>query len=344
MAGSGFLKTQYPIIQAPMAGVQDEALALAVMHAGGLGSLPCAMLDADEILHQGRLLQAEAGVPFNLNFFCHQAPVWDAADNDRWLQALSPYLQQFGIDAANVGQGAARQPFDTAKADAVATLAPAFVSFHFGLPPAPLLTQVKASGATVLSSATTVEEARWLVEHGADAVIAQGVEAGGHRGMFLTTDLSTQQPVFELLPKVIAAVDVPVIAAGGIATPAAVSRALGMGAAAVQVGTAFLLCHESRTSELHRRALQSERAQDSVLTNVFSGRPARAIRNRAVNELGPISPAAPAFPLAGNAIALLRKAAEAQGLDDLSSLWGGQNAAACRSESAAEITRWLAGV
>jgi heme-degrading monooxygenase HmoA len=186
-----------------------------------------------------------------------------------------------------------------------------------------------------------VDEARWLVAHGADAVIAQGLEAGGHRGHFLSHDLSQQMGTFALLPQIVAEVDVPVIAAGGIADAAGVAAAMALGAAGVQVGTAYLCSHEATTSELHRAALQSAAARHTALTNVFTGRPARGIVNRVMRELGPLSPAAPAFPLATAAMALLRSHFEALDSGDFSPLWSGQNTSGCRSLPAAEITRQL---
>jgi nitronate monooxygenase len=216
------------------------------------------------------------------------------------------------------------------------------VSFHFGLPARDLLERVKRWGSKVLASATTVDEARWLEEHGADAVIAQGVEAGGHRGIFLTDDLTTQLGTFALLPQVVAAVRVPVIAAGGIADAKGVKAAMALGAAAVQVGTAYLLCPEATTSAVHRAALKSDAARHTALTNLFTGRPARGILNRVMREKGPINPAVPQFPLATGAIAPLRAKAEARGSGDFSPLWSGQNASGCREIPAAQLTRELA--
>jgi nitronate monooxygenase len=218
------------------------------------------------------------------------------------------------------------------------------VSFHFGLPSSDLLARVKAWGAKILSSATTVEEARWLEAHGVDAIIAQGVEAGGHRGMFLSDELSTQVGTFCLVPQIVRAVKVPVIAAGGIADANGVAAALALGAVGVQVGTAYLLCPEATTSPLHRAAHKSAAAHHTALTNLFTGRPARSIMNRIMRELGPINAAAPAFPLAGSAIAPLRAKAESSGSSDFSPLWCGQNPSGCKEIPAAQLTRELAGL
>lgn len=330
-----------PLIQAPMAGVQDHRLAAAVSNAGGLGSLPAAMLGADALHDQLSALQALTDRPINVNFFCHVQPSPDAAREARWRAALAPYYAEFDVDPAQVSAGPGRMPFSADMADVLEAFRPAVVSFHFGLPAADLLARVKAWGACVLGSATTVAEARWLEAHGADAIIAQGLEAGGHRGHFLSDDLSEQLGTFALLPQVVRAVSRPVIAAGGIADARGVAAAMALEASAVQVGTAYLCCPEATTSAVHRAALGSEAARHTALTNVFSGRPARGIVNRAMRELGPISADAPAFPLATAAMAPLRARAEAAGSGDFSPLWCGQNAAGCQPVPAAELTRLL---
>ncbi|MFZ5457077.1 MAG: NAD(P)H-dependent flavin oxidoreductase [Pseudomonadota bacterium] len=330
-----------PLIQAPMAGVQDHRLAAAVSNAGGLGSLPAAMLGADALHDQLSALQALTDRPINVNFFCHVQPSPDAAREARWRAALAPYYAEFDVDPAQVSAGQGRMPFSADMADVLEAFRPAVVSFHFGLPAADLLARVKAWGACVLGSATTVAEARWLEAHGADAIIAQGLEAGGHRGHFLSEDLSEQLGTFALLPQVVRAVSRPVIAAGGIADARGVAAAMALGASAVQVGTAYLCCPEATTSAVHRAALGSEAARHTALTNVFSGRPARGIVNRAMRELGPISADAPPFPLATAAMAPLRARAEAAGSSDFSPLWCGQNAAGCQPVPAAELTRLL---
>lgn len=337
-----FLGTDLPIIQAPMAGVQDSRLAAAVSNAGGLGSLPCAMLTAAALRAELEALKASTNRPFNLNFFAHTPPEPDTSAEKSWRAALAPYYREYGLDEGVINNGPGRQPFNAEMAAIVEEFQPAVVSFHFGLPAPELLQRVKAAGATVLSSATTVEEALWLESNGADGIIAQGLEAGGHRGIFLTKDMSTQMGTFALLPQVVTAVSVPVIAAGGIADARGVKAALALGAAAAQVGTAFMLCPEATTRAVHREALKSDAARHTAITNLFSGGPARGIMNRVMRELGPISALAPAFPLATNAIAPLRAAAEAQGSGDFSPLWCGQNAAGCTEVSAAELLRNLA--
>lgn len=336
------LGIQYSIVQAPMAGVQGSALAVAVSNAGGLGSLPCAMLSLDALRQELETIRAQTDRPVNVNFFCHTPPAPDAAREATWRAALAPYYAEFGIDADSIPAGPGRAPFSAEAAEVLAEFRPSVVSFHFGLPAPELLERVRSWGAKVFASATTVDEARWLAERGVDAVIAQGFEAGGHRGNFLTDDLTTQVGTFALLPQIVRAVNVPVIAAGGIADARGVAAAMALGAAGVQVGTAYLLCPEATTTAIHRAALKSEAARHTAVTNVFTGRPARGIVNRIIRELGPISPAAPAFPLATSAIAPLRAKAEAQGSGDFSPLWSGQNAGGCKEIPAAELTRELA--
>lgn len=336
------LGIELPIVQAPMAGSQGSALAAAVSNAGGLGSLPCAMLGPEALRQELSALQRGTSRPFNVNFFCHQPPVPDASREAAWRQRLAPYHAELGLEVEAAPAAAPRVPFGPEAAAVLEAFRPAVVSFHFGLPAPELLQRVRAWGAKVLSSATTVEEARWLEARGVDAVIAQGVEAGGHRGMFLGTDLSTQTGTMALLPEVVRAVKVPVIAAGGIAGPEAVATALALGAAGVQVGTAYLLCKEATTSAVHRTALASREAPHTALTNVFTGRPARGIVNRLMRELGPMSDLAPAFPLAAQSVAALRARAESLSSGDFSALWAGMDTSGCRHVPAAELTRHLA--
>jgi nitronate monooxygenase len=321
------LGTELPIVQAPMAGAQLHALAAAVSNAGALGSLPCAMLSPSALRDELGALSAATARPFNVNFFCHRPPTPDAPREAAWRAALAPYFREFGLDPQAGANAPSREPFTRAAAELLAQFRPAVVSFHFGLPAPELLAHVRSWGAKVMSSATTLAEALWLEAQGVDAIIAQGVEAGGHRGMFLTDDVTTQLGTFALLPQVARAVQRPVIAAGGIADAAGVRAALALGAAGVQVGTAYLLCPQASTSSVHRAALQSDASRHTALTNLFSGRPARGIVNRLMRELGPISNLAPEFPLASAALA---------------PLWSGQNAGGCKPVPAAQLTRELA--
>ena len=339
------LGIELPIIQAPMAGVQGSAMAVAVCNAGGLGSLPGAMLSADALGKELAAIQAQTSRPFNVNFFCHAPPAANAASRQReaaWQAVLDPYYKEFGIDASAIAAGPGRAPFSAEFADVLAPFKPAVVSFHFGLPSALLLARVRGWGSKIISSATTVDEALWLEAQGVDAIIAQGLEAGGHRGIFLSSDLSTQVGTMALLPKVVRAVKLPVFAAGGIADAQGVAAAMALGAAGVQVGTAYLLCTEATTSPVHRAALKSDAARHTALTNLFTGRPARGIVNRIMKELGTMNAAAPEFPLATSAIAPLRAKAESLGSGDFSPLWCGQNASGCREIGAGPLTRELA--
>lgn len=335
------LGIEWPIVQAPMAGVQGSALAIAVSNAGGLGSLPCAMLSVDAMRAELAAMTRGTTKPFNVNVFCHTPPQPDPAREAAWRDRLRPYYDELGVDVRGGPAGPGRAPFSHDMVDALSEFKPPVVSFHFGLPAADLLARVRAWGAKVLSSATTVDEARWLEARGVDAIIAQGLEAGGHRGHFLSDDVTTQLGTFALVPQIVKAVSVPVIAAGGIADAAGVAAVMALGAAAVQIGTAYLLCPEATTSAVHRAALASDHARHTALTNVFTGRPARSIVNRFVCEVGPMSDLAPAFPLAAAVVLPLRQAAEARGSGDFSPLWSGQNASGCKPIPAADLTRQL---
>ena len=326
-----------------MAGVQDHRLTVAVSSAGGLGSLPAAMLSLEMLHSELTHICAQTDRPYNVNFFCHTPPQPDKEREALWHAALAPYYQELGLDLKSIAAGPGRAPFTAEAADVLEAFRPPVMSFHFGLPSPDLLARVRSWGGKVIASATTVEEALWLEAHGVDAVIAQGLEAGGHRGHFLSHDLTQHMGTFALLPQIVQAVRVPVIAAGGICDVPSVAAAFALGAAAVQVGTAYLLCPEATTSPIHRVALKSPEARHTALTNLFTGRPARGIVNRLIRELGAISDAAPQFPLATAAIAPLRAKAESTGGGDFSPLWSGQNASGCREIGAAELTLALVG-
>ncbi|MET0143701.1 MAG: nitronate monooxygenase [Ilumatobacteraceae bacterium] len=335
------LGIEIPIVQAPMAGAGGVALAIAVAQAGGLGSLPAAMLSNTELSDQIAEFRRATDAPLNVNFFCHQLPDVSSAELEGWAATVSRFDAELGVDRSSAPAGPARRPFDDEACRIVEDHRPEVVSFHFGLPAPTLLERVRRTGAIVMSSATIRAEAVWLEQHSCDVVIAQGAEAGGHRGMFLTTDVAAQPGTLALLPRVVDSVGVPVIAAGGLADGRAIAAAFVLGAAAVQLGTAYLLCPEALTTPVHRRALADGSADDTVLTNVLTGRPARGRRNRVIDELGPMAAEAPAFPAAGAAIAPLRVAAEAAGSGDFSPLWSGQAGVVTSDVPAGRLTREL---
>ncbi len=338
---TGMLGIDLPIIQAPMAGVQDSALAIAVCKAGGLGSLPCGMLSIEKIISEIKIIKKATEKPFNLNFFCHEMPEYDEKQHAKWQTVLKPYFAELGMQCASQPSGASRIPFNHDIADAIEPFRPEIISFHFGLPEKSLLARVKGWGTKVLSTATTIQEALWLESNGVDGIIAQGVEAGGHRGMFLTSDITTQVGTLSLVPQIVDKVSVPVIATGGIADSHGVQAALTLGASAVQIGTAYLLCSEAKTSALHRAALKSTASEHTAITNLFSGKPARGIVNRVMKELGYLHPATPSFPYASIEITQLRTVAEVRNSDDFSPLWSGQNISGCKEISAFDLTKSL---
>jgi nitronate monooxygenase len=336
-------KTEFPIVLAPMAGVMDADLVIAAAQGGALGSLPCAMLSAEKAREQVNIIRQSVSAPVNMNFFCHEAAPVEPSQEAAWKERLAPYYRELGLDPAAPVNAANRAPFDSAMCEVVEELKPEIVSFHFGLPEQSLLARVKAAGGKIISSATTVKEAIWLEENGVDAIIAQGLEAGGHRGMFLTENISGQPGTFALVPQVVDAVKVPVIATGGIADGRGIAAAFALGAAGVQIGTAYLRCPESKVSAPARLALAHGRDDSTVITNIMTGRPARGLVNRVIREVGPISPVAPVFPHAATALAPLKAAAEKQGRLDFTNLWAGQAVGLGKDMPAAELTRALAG-
>jgi nitronate monooxygenase len=336
------LKIEIPIIQAPMAGSDSVALARSVSSAGALGSLACALLSPDAVREAMRALRDELARPFNLNFFCHPMEAPDSAAIERWKRFLEPHYERWGLDIGTVAESRLRMPFDDEMCAVVEEVKPEAVSFHFGLPRPNLVDRLKAHCIRIVSSATSVMEAEWLEARGCDAIIAQGLEAGGHRGMFLETKTATQVGLFALLPQVTDAVSVPVIAAGGIADARGVVAAFALGASGVQLGTAYLFCPEANISPLYRESLAQVAENGTALTNLFSGRPARGILNRFLQESGPTCDAAPPFPYAATLVAPLRAASERAGSVDYMQMWAGQAARLARLRPADEFTRGLA--
>ena len=333
---------ELPIVLAPMAGPVLSEMTIAVANAGGLGSLPCALLSPDQARAELDKVRMSTNGPINLNFFCHTPPAFDEVREAGWRERLRPYYLELGVDPQGPIPVSNRTPFDESSCELIEEFRPEVVSFHFGLPDMRLVERVKATGAKVISSATTVREAVWLEERGCDAIIAQGNEAGGHRGIFLDDDISSQPGTFALVPQVVDAVKAPVIAAGGVADARGIAAAFALGASAVQVGTAYLFCPEAKVSAPHRAALKAARDDETMLTRLFTGRPARSIVNRVMREVGPMAEVAPAFPLAGGALAPLRARTEPAGSGDFMPLWSGQAARLGREMPARELTETLA--
>lgn len=334
------LGIELPVIQAPMAGATTPAMVAAVSNAGGLGSLPSGLYSPDQFAAAIEQVRAATRRPIAVNLLCHMAPPDDPARQQAWRQRLAAYYVEAGFDPAMPVPPGGRAPFDEALCEVVERYRPEVASFHFGLPDPALLERVRRTGAKLISSATTVAEARWLEARGVDAVIAMGAEAGGHRGHFLSDDMNMQLGTFALVPQVVDAVSVPVIAAGGISDQRGVRAAFALGASAVQVGTAYLFTPEAGIAPVYRQALTEEKG--TALTNVFTGRPARGIVNRLMSEVGPMSDLAPPYPTAASLVGPLRAAAEAAGRGDYSPLWAGQAFPLARPMPAAALTRWLA--
>jgi nitronate monooxygenase len=321
---------EHPLVLAPMAGFATVEMAASVCEAGGLGSIGCAIMQPQLAATTIAELRRLTSRPISVNFFCHSPAKADAEHEQAWRDRLLPYYRELGIDQESLPR-LDIAPFGEAMCQVVEDTRPDVVSFHFGLPAADLVAQIKAAGCLVMSSATTVEEARWLEAHGVDAVIAQGAEAGGHRGTFLAGDpnraVASQSGTLALVPQIADAVSVPIIAAGGIADGRGIAAAVALGASGVQIGTAFLLCPEAATSPLHRDALRHARETESLLTNVFTGRPARVLANRLPLELGPLLEGDLDFPLPMGALAPLRAKAEQRKSSEFTPLWSGQAAA-----------------
>lgn len=332
---------EVPVIQAPMLGVTTPAMIVGVAEAGGLGSLPLSNLIPEEARSIFSEIRRQTPKPINVNFLCHEAAEWNPVHEAAWVQCLKPYYAELGVDSEMCPPHNLIQTFGEAHCAVIEEIKPEVVSFHFGLPAKHLLERVRRTGAKIMSSATTVEEASWLEKAGCDAIIAQGFEAGGHRGTFLSDNIDAQVGTMALVPQILDAVRVPVIAAGGIGDPRGVAAAFALGASAVQVGTAFLFCSEANISPLYRRALRVAQPDRTVVTNVFTGRPARALETRIVREVGPITKEVPAFPLAAAALAPLRATSEARGSTDFTPLWCGQAVCLSPELSAARLTAWL---
>jgi nitronate monooxygenase len=330
------LRIEHPVIQAPMAGVATPKLAAAVSRAGALGSLGSAVLPPDELVGQARVVRDATDRPFNVNFFCHEPPELADPDVARSRERFDVLYRELGLDPPD--PFVPPIAFDDARLEALLEIRPTVASFHFGLPDNAALEAIRDAGCRVLASATTVAEAEELAGRGVDVVIAQGAEAGGHRGSFLVPGDDGPVGTLALVPQVVDAVDVPVIAAGGIADGRGLAAALALGAAGAQIGTAFLACPEAATHPLYREALLSARAEATTVTRALSGRPARALRNRAVEEGGgdPLP-----FPAQASVTRPLGEAAAARGSADFLAMWAGQGAPLAREMPAAELVKGI---
>ncbi len=336
------LNLDVPVIQAPMAGADSIALARSVLSTGALGSLACALLGPGGVREAVHALREGINRPINLNFFSHEMTVPDLAATEKWKRLLSTHYQRVGLNLEPTPESRLRMPFNEEMCEVVEEIRPEVVSFHFGLPAPALVERVKKQGSKILSSATSVREAIWLEDHGCDAIIVQGSEAGGHRAMFLESQVASQVGLFALLPQVADAVSVPLIAAGGIADGRGIVAAFALGASGVQLGTAYLFCPEADVSPLYRQALKRSTDTGTAITNVFSGRPARGILNRYISEAGPMTDSALAFPYAATLVAPLRAASEKSGSLDYLQMWSGQAAAMGKAMPADRLTRELA--
>ena len=335
------LGIEHPIIQAPMAGSTTPALAAAVANAGGLGSLGCATMAADAIASSAGALRAATNRPFNLNFFAHGEPARDPAVDQRTRRRVAPFYAELGLGEPPASVAVPFASFDEAKLEAVLEIEPAVVSFLFGLPEPDLVATLRDAGCRILCSATTVAEARALEDAGVDAVIAQGFEAGGHRGAFDVTFEDVGVGAMALVPQIVDAVGLPVIATGGIADGRGIAAAFALGASGVQMGTAFLSCPEAEVSPAHREALAGASDPDTRLSRAISGRPARGRNTRFMAAMAESREPLPAFPLMYGFSAPLKQAGEAQGTADFEALLYGQAAALNRALPAAELVALL---
>jgi len=337
------LGIQKPIIQAPMAGVSTPALAAAVSNAGGLGSLGVGAMNAEgarKVIRQTREL---TGKPFNINLFCHRPATADAAVERAWVDWLAPVFQQYGATPPQkLAEIYTSFVVDKPMQAMLLEEKPAVVSFHFGLPPDAVIAELKHAGIRLLASATNLDEAAAAVEAGVDAIVAQGIEAGGHRGVFDPNARDEGLGTFALTRLLVQTFDLPVIAAGGIMDGAGIAAALALGAQAAQLGTAFVACPETSIDEGYRRTLLSDAARHTTFTSAISGRVARSMVNRftALGEQAQ-APRTPDYPIAYDAGKALHAAAKAQGEFGYGAQWAGQAAPLARELPAGELMAQL---
>jgi len=332
-----------PIIQAPMAGVSTPAMAAAVSNAGGLGSLGVGATDAEGARRMIRETRALTAGPFNINLFCHAPATADAAREARWLEWLKPQFAQYGATPPAALKEIYRSFLaDRAMLEMLLQERPAVVSFHFGLPGAEVLAALRGAGITLLASATHPHEAQQLAAARVDGIVAQGIEGGGHRGVFDPAAVDDHLGTFALTRLLVRASDIPVIATGGIMDGAGIAAALALGAQAAQLGTAFVACPESAIDAGYRRALVEQPVGRTVFTESISGRKARGLRNRftALDD-EPARPAAPDYPIAYDAGKALHAAAKAKGEFGYGAQWAGQGAPLARALPAGQLVEVL---
>jgi nitronate monooxygenase len=331
------LGIEHPIVQAPMGGESTPMLAVAVCNAGGLGGLGCSFMSLEELRAKADEIRSGTNRPFNLNFFAHPAPREDPDVNAQTRARVAPFYGELRLANVPDRGEAPCDTFNEAKLSVLLDIRPKVTSFHFGLPPPDMVRALRDVGSVILCTATTVAEARMLNDAGVDAIIAQGWEAGGHRGTFATSFEDFGVGTMALVPQVVDAVDVPVIAAGGIADGRGIAAAFALGASGVQLGTAFLSCPEANISDTWRAALRHARDDDTRLTRAFSGRPARARNNRYIESMAEHRISLPDFPtMYGFSEPLTRASAEA-GNTDFEFLLYGQAAALNRELPAADL-------
>ena len=335
------LGIDHPIVQAPMGGESTPALAVAVSNAGGLGGLGCSFMSMEELRTKAEEIRSGTNRPFNFNFFAHPEPREDPDLDAETRARVAPFYEELGLDSVPERGEASCETFNEAKLSVLLDIRPKITSFHFGLPPLPMVEALQDAGSLIFCSATTVAEARFLNESGVDAIIAQGWEAGGHRGTFETSFEDFGVGTMALVPQIVDAVDVPVIAAGGIADGRGIAAAFALGASGVQMGTAFLSCPEANISDDHRAALRQARDDDTRLTRAFSGRPARAKNNRYIEAMAKDQVPLPDFPTMSTFSSPLREASEHRGDTDFQFLLYGQAAALNRELPAAELMERL---
>lgn len=337
------LGIRHPIIQAPMAGTATPELAAAVSNAGGLGSLGLGSTGVDAARAAIRQTKTLTAAPFNVNFFCHRTASSDPGREKVWLSYLAPLFREFDATPPQ----SLHDP-DPSFNDNPAMLAmlveerPAVISFHFGLPDTQAITQLKQAGSILMATATTLDEARAIEAAGLDFIVAQGVEAGGHRGMFDPHDGDAGLTTLSLVPLLAQSTSLPVIAAGGIMNGTGVRAVMRLGACAAQMGTAFILCPESAAPQAHRDALASDRALHTRISAAISGRPARGIVNRMHTDVDTRGrPILPDYPICYVATRALQRAASEHGCHDFASHWAGQGAPFARAMPAADLVKTL---